>query len=100
MRKHLITVTAILLMVLFCQTVVAANNTTTSNTTTILVIGSSRAAKSYNEVAHSIMNLTDNNVKFQIRSTSQIGNMTSDEIQALLNSSQIILAEWGTPIGW
>ena len=98
MRKHLITVTAILLMVLFCQTVVAANNTTTSNTTTILVIGSSRAAKSYNEVAHSIMNLTDNNVKFQIRSTSQIGNMTSDEIQALLNSSQIILAEWGTQL--
>jgi len=101
MRKHLITVTAVILMLMFCQSVAAAENSTEGNTTTILVIGSSTATKSYNDVAYSVMNLTNKDskkVKFQIRSTTQIGNMTNDEIVSLINGSNIILAEWGTQL--
>ncbi|MBC7111873.1 MAG: cobaltochelatase subunit CobN, partial [Methanothermobacter sp.] len=101
MRKHLITVTAVLLMLMFCQSVAAADNSTEDNSTTVLVIGSSRATKSYNEVAYTVMNLTNRDAKrvnFQIRSTTQIGNMTGDEILSLINSSSIIIAEWGTQL--
>ncbi|MGE4395341.1 MAG: cobaltochelatase subunit CobN [Methanobacteriales archaeon] len=72
-----------------------------TNSTTILVIGSSSGAKSYNEVAHDLMdelNKQTTVVKFQIRSTSQIENMTADEIKSLVNNSDIILAEWGTQL--
>jgi len=101
MRKHLITVTAVLLMLMFCQSVAAADNSTEVNSTTVLVIGSSTATKSYNEVAYTVMNLTNRDAKrvnFQIRSTTQIGNMTGDEILSLINSSSIIIAEWGTQL--
>ncbi|MGB9838833.1 cobaltochelatase subunit CobN [Methanothermobacter sp.] len=101
MRKQLITLIAVLFMVMLCQTVAAADNSTEGNTTTVLVIGSSTATKSYNEVAYSVMNLTNRDskkVKFQIRSTSQIGNMTGDEIASLINASHVILAEWGTAL--
>ncbi|WP_455240404.1 hypothetical protein, partial [Methanothermobacter tenebrarum] len=87
----------VLLLLMITGTVSAAE----TNSTSILVIGSSTAVKDYNKVAHEVMdelNSQNTVVKFQIRSTNQIGNMTSDEIKSLVNSSDIILAEWGTQL--
>ncbi|NYB52136.1 MAG: cobaltochelatase subunit CobN [Methanobacteriaceae archaeon] len=125
MRKQathkMILVTACLVFALSLASTVAAEETTegdpggnylnsadtqSSNSTLvdpqILVIGSSTAVKSYNEVAKTLMNETNSEypglVKFQIRSTSQIGNMTAEELKNLINSSDIILAEWGTQL--
>lgn len=97
MIKKIFGVLLVLLLLMITGTVSAAE----TNSTSILVIGSSAAVKDYNKVAHEVMdelNNQDTVVKFQIRSTNQIGNMTSDEIKSLVNSSDIILAEWGTQL--
>ena len=73
----------------------------------ILIIHSSTSSKMTNDAAHNIMNLINptqlgynpNNkstwlTRFDIRSTSQIGEMSPDALKSLIESADIIICEW------
>lgn len=121
MRKQLLTLIAVLFMVIFCQTVAAADNSTaggdsgnlTVNSTqeirdpVVLVIHSSTSSKMTNDAAKKVMDLINPSqpgynpqnrstwtVRFEVRTTTQISRMNSSELKTLIESADIVIAEW------
>ncbi|WBF08711.1 cobaltochelatase subunit CobN [Methanothermobacter thermautotrophicus] len=121
MRKHLITVTAVLLMLMFCQSVAAADNSTEDNSgdsvtvnntdqikdPVVLVIHSSTSSKMTNDAAKKVMGIINPSqtgynpqnsstwaVRFEVRTTTQISKMDPAELKALIESADIVIAEW------
>lgn len=64
----------------------------------VLIIHSSTSSKMTNEAAHNILNLINpvqpGLVNFDIRTTTQIGAMTPDELKTLIENADIVLCEW------
>ncbi|MDI6821772.1 MAG: cobaltochelatase subunit CobN [Actinomycetota bacterium] len=71
----------------------------------VLVIHSSTSTKMTNDAAHNIMRLIDGEnykekglserlVNFDIRTTTQIGQMSPDELKSLIENADIVICEW------
>lgn len=84
-------VIAVLLVFIFQGTADAADNSTVD----VLVIHSIEGTRVVNEAAHSVLQeYPDRNITIRVRSSPQIVNSTPEEVEALINSSDVIICNY------
>ncbi|MDI9617662.1 cobaltochelatase subunit CobN [Methanothermobacter sp.] len=84
-------VIAVLLVFMFQGTADAADNSTVD----VLVIHSIEGTRVVNEAAHRVLQeYPDRNITIRVRSSPQIVNSTPEEVEALINSSDVIICNY------
>ncbi|AAB84857.1 magnesium chelatase subunit [Methanothermobacter thermautotrophicus str. Delta H] len=74
---------------------VSAENTADNGTVDVLVIHSIEGTRVVNDAAHRVLEeYPDRNITVRVRSSPQIVNSTPEEIEALLNSSDVIICNY------